>query len=702
MLAGRALAVLERFGAGGAPFDARLVRGNGTLEDTDPLRVRFRGAPGAYELRVAFDDTPLTGVGARLRLTGWDAVRYVAVGLTTGETYRHVKMAHVKPDGWFEFGFDVHDLLFRVQNGDGAVGAEAYDAMRIFVSGTPCDDGAEIAVSDVFAWRSDLAADRSDGAPVRVDDAALGAILRYWDQVASAWPEQAEAMLTGGDCPVNVGTMTDWALHDPRPAGTLTNKSLAYSWHAAYPALVLLRRAAEGADARALCTARGWVQDWLASHADGPASDRRYVWYDHGVAERLLVLIVLAVLDQRCGPDVRFAARLRAAIVAHARLLASGGFYAFNQVNRYHNHAWFQDAALLATGVLLPGLPGAAAWRETALERIADQFGTLIVREDGYAVFAENSIGYHRAIMPLVRLVDELIAASGVPAPFGDLWHDLDVFWRAFRYPDDRAMTVGDSFRLPNPAADDKRAEDPFEPGLTVLPRAGYAIAKGRDGPVSFVLCQAAPSVTTTHKHEDDLALAFYADGVEWLCDPSFFSHGYDEPLPAFLRSAAAHCMARVPDAPYRLLPGASELSGSEQAGRFRIDGESRAMLGVIYSRRVEGRLDTLGLTVTERLRQASGESPPPAGRLAFQLGDGVRAEAARDGFVLRHPASTLALRLRFDREVGPVRRVADRRGEDGTVGGVIGLGFMQAVAGETIDVPMPPDGTLTWTISRA
>ena len=705
-LAGRTPEALHVFGRrAGTPLRAELVRTTGTKEQhEDALHAVFEGAAGSYQLRLGLEEPiRVTGAGARITLSGWQAIRYVAVGYQQGNDFVHVKAPNPPQDREFELSFDGDDLAFKVQNGFAARAVGRAHELKVFVSGTPAEEGGSVSTHEMFAWRMPTVATGPAQAPL-ANISALAAIYAYWSRSSPSWERQAEAYLSEGRCPINSGTTVEWPLGEARPPSMAANNTERYSWHALYPALPLLMTAREGRAPEALAAARLIAQAW--SIADFARRDEHepYTWYDHGVAERLLILVVLLAQQQSAGRDARSEHELVGLIEGHARLLASEAFYAANQRTRYHNHAWFQDIALIATAAVFPSLPGAGAWYAVARERLEDQFDKLIVRDGEYAVFVENSIGYHAGIVRLVRFAGELTSAVGDDANFAELADELDAFTGFFRYADGRAMAQGDTFRRPNPDA--PVSERPVDPGLTVLPRAGYAVAKGRhddqaDGR-AFVLCQVATSLNTTHKHEDNLSFGLYADGVEWLVDPSFYSHAYDDPIPSFLRSARAHNAVFVPGAAYDIAPGAASLDGYEKGSGFVTEGTSHSIEGFRYERRIEGRLDRLALDADERLIAEGDRGGDAAARLAFQIGDGVEVGHLDEaGFTLTHSASVLRLRIQLEGAAGAPVVVRNARGEDGPIGGIVGLGFMEVVPGTTLEVPLT-GGALRWSLRAA
>jgi hypothetical protein len=178
----------------------------------------------------------------------------------------------------------------------------------------------------------------------------------------------------------------------------------------------------------------------------------------------------------------------------------------------------------------------------------------------------------------------------------------LPRFSQFFHYPARSAPAQGDTFRLNNERGDEIQRLKPYrDPACTVLPKAGYAIVKGNhdDGP--FMISVLATSLCRTHKHEDNLSFTLFFDGLEWLIDPSFYSHEYKAPLPAYLRSAAAHNCLAIPGRGYSIDPGLAQIDGSSEGTDFVINGQHRAYDNVLIQREIRGSIDRLELQVVDR-----------------------------------------------------------------------------------------------------
>jgi hypothetical protein len=260
--------------------------------------------------------------------------------------------------------------------------------------------------------------------------------------------------------------------------------------------------------------------------------------------------------------------------------------------------------------------------------------------------------------------------------------------WSDFlRYPDNRSPTHGDTFRLPNVTEEPVRRGQPYsDPLCLVLDKAGYAVVKGNQEQLPFMLCMFATSICKTHKHEDNLSITLFFDGIEWLIDPSFFSHEYSNSEPAFLKSAAAHSVLCIEGAEYDISPGLAFLSGASAEGCYSIEGRHISYEDAEISRSVNGRLDVLDIFVKDKVTSTKRRTT----KLVFSLGEGVRATVQGTIISLRHQLST----YRLDIEV----LSAGVRSE--IVPSIAGGGFMQfsEVQRICLDVPLET-GEIVWKL---
>jgi hypothetical protein len=667
---------------------------------------------GVRIVRFALPEASLaSGYGMRLRLRGWKTLAYIAIGHPEGGSYRHVKAMNPRQDHWFDLDIGFRDIAWGWRNGWERPEDRPVDEVRFYIKGVPGPRaGCDLAA--VRLWREAAASGAPHPVAYPVAPAVLYALSEYQRTQFPNYVRLGRAFMDEGRCPLGSNTLLDWDTAADMPEQLFDNGTWQYSWHALHPAVLLLllaEDASPGSNAAVapLMSARDFITDWLSRNHERPEANTKYAWYDHGTAERVLALLMLYGAGQRQCFDVRILSRLRQAILRHGQLLASEVFYAGHQRSRYHNHAWFQDLALIVIGLVFPHWRCAERWVDLALERITDQSDRLIVTDGDYAVLAENSIGYHMGIASLLASIGKFALLSGRDTKINAIVSALTRFSDLMRFPcGKRTFGHGDSFRLPNPPAGDPCGREPLKtPVFAVLPSAGYAVAKANHGAYPFMLVFLATSRSETHKHADNLSFALYLDGIEWLIDPSFLSHEYTSPFPAYLRSAAAHNALVLPGAPYSITPGLAVLSGKVDEGGFNFEGVHEAVDGARFERRITGARDALRLEVSDQLSlKGSGTSEAPArgldpasARLMFHCGEGVEAAPVSGGLCLSHSGTALKLRLALP-EGCRVELIRDRRTDP--IRGIAGQRFLELAGITTIEIALPPgDIAINWRL---
>jgi hypothetical protein len=687
------------------PMSACRVTSNGEIQSL-PDRTEAFFAAGGDSHRISFHlRKPLlsNGLSVRIRLSGWGSIRYVACGYSCDGLFRHIKVPNPAQDSWFDITIGQGDIGFGLQNNWEHPASALIGDIRIDLRGEPLADGARIAVQGLLCWEEESAVPLQPATctrpvllPLRtamppgwretVHD-YLGKVFRYAD-------DQARAFMTSGLCPLLSGARLPWPPDTALPTDLADVNTHVFSWHALHPASILLLHARNVGREGAVYAARDVVSQWLERSYYSPDPDSKYAWYDHGVAERMLALLLIWAEGLDRDFDQRFMTRVGEAIVRHAQLLESELFYASNQRVRYHNHAWFQDVALLAAATAFPDYPSAARWRDRACERLADQVEMLIVRDGGFAVSIENSISYQVCLQQLGEFAGALTRLAGTTSVVTEVAHELSAFSDWLRYPDGTRPAQGDSKRSPTGSPAPKSPSSPVaQPAFAALPKAGYGVVKGEHDGIPFMFCIFATSLSRTHKHEDDLSFTLFFDGIEWLIDPSFYSHEYQQPLPAYLRSAAAHNAICLPGVTYSIEPGSAQLQGSSDAGGFRFEGSHSCYADTIVTRTVEGTMTELDLRFTDCVRGAGGA---PAASLMLQCGEDVVATRHGARLVLSHPRSRFQLELSI-----PSERIDIAVGEESEtrIRGISGLGFMQRVAISTIECHVPTGQPVRWTM---
>ncbi len=644
----------------------------------------------------------VNGLGVHVELGGWEDISYIAVGFRDGKKYHHVKAANPRQGKYFGFCVGFNDLAWGWSNSWDMPESRKLDELRFYIKGKP-GNGAYCKLNKAWIWQESEASEYIWREHGRASEQMLSVLNAYQQDYYPNFSKQAQEYLSAGTCPLAGDTQLQWPVNKRLPPEIGSTGTWQYSWHALHPATFLMLNAQQKQCMPSLMAARDFVVQWLADSFDRPDINKKYAWYDHGVAERVLALLMLHILGQKHQFDVRFMSRLAYAIYRHAQLLASEVFYACHQPIRYHNHAWFQDLALMAVAAAFPQWYSSKPWGQLALERIQDQFNKLIIEELECAVFTENSFGYHLGIERLVSSIEHFSKMLDMPNSIAITKQKLSAFSVLLLYPGAmHGPGLGDTFRQPNPEKRENKIQvEQWSPVRCYLPKSGYFIAKGgRAEHAPWLLALLATNLNATHKHEDDLSLIFWLDGIEWLVDPSFYSHEYEDDLTRFLRSARAHNMLCIPGEPYDYQPSAgrvelNEIKASEQ--HSIIQGINRSCTNHVIYRRLELVENESGqprMDVTDYFEPLKTVEKHVDGVLSFHFGDGVTIQpcAAEQGHAYRlsHPASifTLMLQIQAGKDTTPEIRNAWS-----------GLGFLEKVVTEQLVLPLPANTECTWSL---
>ena len=204
-----------------------------------------------------------------------------------------------------------------------------------------------------------------------------------------------------------------------------------------------------------------------------------------------------------------------------------------------------------------------------------------------------------------------------------------------------------------------------------------------------------ATSLCRTHKHEDNLSFTLFFDGLEWLIDPSFYSHEYASTVPAYLRSALAHNALAIPGRSYSIEPGVATLSGHTDGSEFTISAEHRAYENIVVKRELRGRIDRLAIDIND---SATAAPAVASGDLYLMLHCGEQVEATLAGheLLLTHPDSKYQFAVHLPSNQCQIHRGAS---EGERISGISGLGFMKHTAINTVECRVPFNVGLNWKI---
>ncbi|CDM40277.1 heparinase II/III domain-containing protein [Ectopseudomonas oleovorans] len=660
----------------------------------------FSGREGSYVINFDVPEparASVVGVHGCICLSGWKNIQYIAIGYSKPLGFKHIKIKNTRQDAWVSVGFSHQDIIWLLQNGTEKSDATEIKNIRLFIKGEPADSGATLQVRQLKlqlqAHDNRLQPSDAESGPL------LDVLYKHLNHALRNYEANAKAYMQTGDYPVPGNQMLVWPKDWAQPEGLEQVSTYRAIWHAQHLPINLLQYARQTGQSGPVFAAKTLIENWLDQSFYKTDVDVKYAWYDHGTAERQLAFILMWFSAIDLQMEQRFLERLGDAIVQHARLLDSEAFYAYHQPLRYHNHAWFQDAALIASALAFPGHALSQAWLDNGVSRFEDQLDKLIIRDSGFAIFVENSIGYHHGVQRIAEFIGQLTSLIDCETEIPIVANEL-VAWSDFlRYPDGRAPSQGDTFRLPPRTGGDIRSGKPWDtPSFTILPKAGYAVVKGNHDGKPWMLCMFATSLSNTHKHEDNLSITFWFDGVEWLIDPSFYSHEYQQPIAAYLRSAQAHNNLYLRGTNYSTGQKLVEIAGSCKSDEFSIVGSHQAYSSSTISRTISGRLDRLELSVVDELTNKSLASPLSDVRLAFHFGEGVAVDVLPDGYQLSHPSRDTSLLLKIIPYQSQLLQGSDSAGIPLSI---VGHGFQQQMPTVSLEAA-PPDGeaSFTWSLS--
>lgn len=716
---GRVLESYEVFGdcPNARPLNSLSIRSAGSLvgDTRDCFRIRFTGNQEVFTISLIFPQKKLiSGASVRLILRGWKVISYLGFGLVSGQEYRHIKVRHQRQNHEFILDFSVYDLIFRVENETYDSRPVIADGVRFFLRGIPSSEGGELEVKSVAVFKEipyDFRVTLSSGVQ------RFSEIVSWWHHERPKLPPRDLLFNFGAQHLRNHRAATDYfmsgrgvwvadtaAVATPILSSFLDavthNNTFRYSYQALKHVNPLLAVVESEGKIEPLFAARELVTNWIDANLFGQAQDKKYTWYDHGTAERQLVFLRMWYLGLVYGFDVRFMARLLYVIKLQGDLLASEAFYARNQKTRYHNHALFQDRALLTTAIALPWLEAASAWKSIAIERIKDQIDNLFVIDGDFAVLTENSTGYHNMGVKIVESLIGLLRQAGeteLCSYYQDLIQKATRFTKVITYPGGRLPAIGDTPRRANTADEAIRArKSRAEYGFWALDKAGYVVVRGSCRQVPFQFTFYAPSLSTTHKHADHLSFTLFFDGVEWLIDPSYFSYQYSEPLPAYLRGPMAHNAVVLPGVEYCIEPNTAWLYSHFDGRTFRVIGRHESYKDAVITRTVTGCLHDLDLRFEDCCRTTIVQEPAT---LLFHLGESVTVRPVEDGYVLESSLSEHRLKLQLPAGCESQVHVGSENPQAPPGLGWAATGFLEAHPIVSISCTVPLNSPVTWRL---
>ncbi len=602
----------------------------------------------------------------RLQMINWRNINYLAYGWMDGKNYWHVKNFHPLQNIWLEESLTNNSYEIPITQKSACPQNMTVDTVRIFIKGKPMPSGGTIKLNYIaitedssgycilnqihfpieqlseWYWqnRSKLLSS--------IDDSLNEAFLVYAKNHFPDYKNSASKFLKEGILAMRKVPDLRWNWDEVSPKERNQWNTTQYLWHALNHVQPLLLAFNDYANKSFLPPIQSLIEQWINDNIlTTPEKHEFYTWYDHGTAERLMVLSHAWFISLREKLDIRFITKLLQTLIKHADLIASEWFYAKNQPIRYHNHAVFQDMALFVAATILPTYSNAGKWKHTALTRLNEQFAHLVT-EQGVSI--ENSYGYHVALQDICKSIASWQKINDSKSEFIPIYKKMLNFTHAVSYGDTRGASYGDSFRLTNDkiySEESKKAK--LLPCIFDYTESGYFIAQGVTNNLPWKLLFLAPSKSSTHKHEDNLNIIFWAGGVEWLIDPGFHSHQYKDFLTAYARGVKAHNVPFVNTRFYSVEPEKSKLFPPtlDKNGVFTASGVCESQEDVKLTRSITGNTNSNYITITDSF--ACELTPDEEILFYIHLGESIDVEIINQAIILSTELSDLIVTIKSD-----------------------------------------------------
>jgi len=357
------------------------------------------------------------------------------------------------------------------------------------------------------------------------------------------------------------------------------------SWRLWFQSLIWLNPYLQSVNPDSVNAAFCVINDWILSHLTYPASNERFAYDDHAVAERLVVLQrALVVMNQRGFSYQPFKSRLFLSVLNHIFFISSLEKYLC-----WHNHAIIFDEKLIAA---LRGLPFFLKQDEIiklAFHRVFEQYRFVYTSE---GVHKEHSPCYHKDFSSTLTSLVQLAVQFNIPVPASikelqkkalEYSRYIELVGNSFPVGDcSRPMTQSERASPVENATRELKPE--IVPGITnqpvpysqkckLFPLSGWMYVYDTVQKINIVA--QSDFFSFSHYQQDETSFIIHVDSVELLIDPGLYSYA-KSPVYSYYRSPRAHNVITVAQARDSVsysntgLSGISRYSlGSDSTGNF-------------------------------------------------------------------------------------------------------------------------------------
>lgn len=680
----------------------KIVTSANTILDKDSLRCEFdkENKNDVYTLSLFLNQTfQINGVILKLRLEEWEYINYLAIGFVSNKEFKHIKIKNVLQGKKTIYEFSTLDLIYKIQNKYLQGEVSKADEIKIFIKGAKKINSA-LVLSDIVLFRQENL--YTYNLNINQRNYKFEEFVNFFDyrMFQNDKFESIAKILHDYDVKSNPefkkcskfymdGLGLASAKHEKTFIGVFDepyefishNNTLRYSLHALDQVNTLMMEYNETQNIALYCAARDLVQEWIINNYEKESIDFKYAWYDHGVSERNLVFIKLLLISIKIGADKKFIAKLIFIIIEHAKLLSNEAFYAANQNTRYHNHALFQDIGLLLTSQILSFFDISEYWFKKSVKRISGQFQKLVAIDDDYGVIVENSPGYHLGAIKILEFIVEVLRVgkkNNITEEFEKFLGQMNNFKKVIRLGYNCTPSIGDTFRK----AEQNKKRNTTKSQITnfaVMKNAGFIVLDKKYDTSQLKFIFIGSSLVKTHKHQDNLSFTLFFDGIEWLIDPSFYSHQYEDPIPKHLRSVYAHNNIAIKDMEYSIEPGTARIDAREDIEKYIIQGSHTCYKDIEIKRKVEISKNNLDINIYDDIQSTEKNIESYS---LLQIGENIDVTQKDNKIFLTHPNSEYKLCIDY---FGLETNIIEGFKEGRTFQGIIGHGFMQMADGKCL-----------------
>ena len=276
-----------------------------------------------------------------------------------------------------------------------------------------------------------------------------------------------------------------------------------------------------------------WIK--LASHEDKSP----LAWHDHATAFRFINIIYWLV-------DAATHKKLNKIDDESLNIIFDSIYehfvYLIDETNysRHTNHGYDQSLNLYIGSLLLKKNKEINAISKIAKLRLWDEINFAFTKQ---AVHKETSPGYHSYMIRRVRYLDKLntLGVVDISKKTKKLLYNAQKFLNAITLPDGTLPLIGDTPKTELPGHPSIPNNSPSYK-IFDYTSSGWFVVVGRttDGKI-FHLIAKAGHLSNYHRHDDDLSVHLYFDGIVVLGDAGLYLYQEKDPCRLFCRSNLAH-----------------------------------------------------------------------------------------------------------------------------------------------------------------